>query len=65
VAQTEAALRYTETNLTFTKVTSPVEGTVVSRNVGVGQTVAASIQTPRLFTTAQDLTSMQIGTNID
>jgi len=65
VAQTEAALRYAETNLKYTKITSPVEGTVVSRNVDVGQTVAASFQTPTLFTIAQDLTKMQIDTNID
>jgi HlyD family secretion protein len=65
VAQTEAALRLAETNLMYTKITSPVEGTVVSRNVDVGQTVAASFQTPTLFTIAQDLTKMQIDTNID
>ncbi len=65
VAQTEAALRYAETNLRYTKIISPVDGTVVSRNVDVGQTVAASFQTPTLFTIAQDLTKMQIDTNID
>ena len=65
VAQTEAALRYAETNLRYTKIMSPVDGIVVSRAVDVGQTVAASFQTPTLFTIAQDLTKMQINTNID
>jgi HlyD family secretion protein len=65
VAQTEAALRFAETNLRYTKIVSPVDGIVVSRNVDVGQTVAASFQTPTLFTIAQDLTKMQIDTNID
>ena len=44
---------------------SPVDGIVVSRNVDVGQTVAASFQTPTLFSIAQDLTKMQIDTNVD
>ena len=65
VAQTEAALRFAETNLRYTKIVSPVDGVVVSRNVDVGQTVAASFQTPTLFTIAQDLTKMQIDTSID
>jgi HlyD family secretion protein len=65
VAQTEAALRFAETNLRYTKIVSPVDGIVVSRSVDVGQTVAASFQTPTLFTIAQDLTKMQIDTNID
>lgn len=65
VAQTEAALRYAETNLGYTRIISPVDGIVVSRSVDVGQTVAASFQTPTLFTIAQDLTKMQIDTNID
>lgn len=65
VAQTEAALRYAETNLRYTRIISPVDGVVVSRAVDVGQTVAASFQTPTLFTIAQDLTKMQIDTNID
>ncbi len=63
--QTQAALRFAETNLRYTKILSPVDGTVVSRAVDVGQTVAASFQTPTLFTIAQDLTKMQIDTNID
>jgi HlyD family secretion protein len=65
VAQEEAALEYAETNLKYTKILSPVNGVVVSRNVDVGQTVAASFQTPTLFTIAQDLTKMQIDTNVD
>lgn len=65
VAQSEAALRFAETNLKYTKIVSPVDGTVVSRNVDVGQTVAASFQTPTLFTIAQDLTKMQIDTSVD
>jgi HlyD family secretion protein len=65
VAQTEAALRFAETNLRYTRIISPVDGTIVSRSVDVGQTVAASFQTPTLFTIAQDLKKMQIDTNID
>jgi HlyD family secretion protein len=65
VAQAEAALNLAETNLRYTKIVSPVDGIVVSRNVDVGQTVAASFQTPTLFTIAQDLTKMQIDTSVD
>jgi HlyD family secretion protein len=65
VAQTEAALSSAETNLFYTKIVSPVDGIVVSRNVDVGQTVAASFQTPTLFSIAQDLTKMQIDTSVD
>ncbi|MBI4848675.1 MAG: efflux RND transporter periplasmic adaptor subunit [Nitrospirae bacterium] len=65
VAQTDAALKITETNLGYTKILSPVDGVVISRNVDIGQTVAASFQTPTLFTIAQDLTKMQIDTNVD
>jgi len=64
VAQSEAALSLTETNLYYTTIVSPVDGIVVSRNVDVGQTVAASFQTPTLFSIAQDLTKMQIDTNV-
>lgn len=63
--QTEATLKYHETNLEYTRIISPVNGIVISRNVDVGQTVAASFQTPTLFTIAQDLTKMQIDTNVD
>jgi HlyD family secretion protein len=64
VAQSKAALSSAETNLFYTKIVSPVDGIVVSRNVDVGQTVAASFQTPTLFSIAQDLTKMQIDTNV-
>jgi HlyD family secretion protein len=64
VIQSEAALSSAETNLFYTKIVSPVDGIVVSRNVDVGQTVAASFQTPTLFSIAQDLTKMQIDTNV-
>ncbi len=65
VEQAKGALSVAETNLGYTTIYSPVNGTVVSRNVDVGQTVAASFQTPTLFTIAQDLTKMQIDTNVD
>jgi HlyD family secretion protein len=64
-AQAEAALRLTKTNLSYTKIISPVDGIVISRNVDVGQTVASSFQTPTLFTIAQDLTKMRIDTSVD
>ncbi len=65
IAQSEAALKLAGTNLTYTSILSPVDGIIVSRNVDVGQTVAASFQTPTLFTIARDLTKMQIDTNVD
>ncbi|MGB9713193.1 MAG: efflux RND transporter periplasmic adaptor subunit [Dissulfurimicrobium sp.] len=65
IGQLEADLKYAKTNLKYTKILSPVNGVVVSRKVDVGQTVAASFQTPTLFTIAEDLTKMQIDTNID
>jgi HlyD family secretion protein len=65
VEQARGTLSVSETNLGYTTIYSPVNGTVVSRNVDVGQTVAASFQTPTLFTIAQDLTKMQIDTNVD
>jgi HlyD family secretion protein len=64
VAQHQAALRAAEVNLGYTRITSPVDGVVVSRNVTQGQTVAASFQTPTLFLIAQDLTKMQVDTNV-
>jgi HlyD family secretion protein len=64
LAQAKAALQTAATNLSYTKIFSPVDGIVISRNVDVGQTVAASFQTPTLFTIAQDLTKMQIDTNV-
>lgn len=65
VLQTRGALKQAETNLNYSTIRSPVDGIVVSRNVDVGQTVAASFQTPTLFTIAQDLTKMQIDTSVD
>jgi HlyD family secretion protein len=65
VEQARAALAYSQTNLIYTQIVSPVNGIVISRNVDVGQTVAASFQTPTLFNIAQDLTKMQIDTNVD
>ncbi|MDD5762643.1 MAG: efflux RND transporter periplasmic adaptor subunit [bacterium] len=63
--QAEGALKVAETNLEYATIRSPVEGTVISRNVDVGQTVAASFQTPTLFSIAEDLTKMQVDTNVD
>jgi len=65
VEQARAALQVEETNLRYTRILSPVDGIVISRNVDIGQTVAASFQTPTLFNIAQDLTRMQIDTNVD
>jgi HlyD family secretion protein len=63
--QAEGALQTALTNLGYATIRSPVDGIVISRNVDVGQTVAASFQTPTLFLIAQDLTKMQIDTNVD
>ena len=65
VQQAQAALKIAETNLQYTNILSPVNGTVISRSVDIGQTVAASFQTPTLFSIAQDLTKMQIDTSVD
>jgi HlyD family secretion protein len=65
VEQTRAALQLAEINLAHTTITSPIDGVVVSRDVNVGQTVAASLSAPTLFTIAQDLTQMQVIANID
>lgn len=64
IAQASATLENNLTNLKYTKIISPVDGVVVSRDVDVGQTVAASFQTPTLFMVAQDLTKMQIEVNV-
>ncbi len=64
ILQRRAALEAAQVNLGYTNIVSPVDGTVVSRNVNVGQTVAASFQTPTLFLIAQDLTKMQVDTNV-
>jgi HlyD family secretion protein len=60
VQQKEAAVKVADTNLNYTTIKAPIDGTVVARNVDVGQTVAASLQAPTLFTIAQDLTKMQV-----
>lgn len=65
VQQARAALQLAELNLSHTTITSPIDGVVVSRDVNVGQTVAASLSAPTLFTIAQDLTQMQVIANID
>src|SRR5262252_2850170 len=65
VSQKEAALRVGETNLNYTVIRSPIDGTVVARNVDVGQTVAASLQAPTIFTIAQDLTKMLLYAKTD
>jgi len=64
IAQRKAELDAAEVNLGYTNIISPVDGTVVSRNVTQGQTVAASFQTPTLFLIATDLTKMQVDTNV-
>jgi HlyD family secretion protein len=64
IAQRLASLRSAKVNLDYTNIISPVDGTVVSRNVTQGQTVAASFQTPTLFLIATDLTKMQVDTNV-
>ena len=64
ILQAEASLKTASANMRYTKIISPVDGTVVSRAVDVGQTVAASFQTPTLFMVAQDLTNMQIETSV-
>ena len=65
LAQTKGALLQARTNLRYSVIRSPVDGVIISRAVDVGQTVAASFQTPTLFTIAQDLTKMQIEVSVD
>ncbi len=65
VAQKQAALRQAQVDLSHTVIRSPVAGTVISRNVDVGQTVAASLQAPILFTIAQDLSRMEVNIAVD
>ncbi len=62
--QAQAALASAELDLSYTTIYSPVNGIVVSRNVDVGQTLAAAFQTPILFVIAQDLTQMQVNANV-
>ena len=64
IAQHQAALNAAQVNLGYTDIVSPVDGIVISRNIDVGQTVAASFQTPTLFLIAKDLTKMQVDTNV-
>jgi HlyD family secretion protein len=65
VQQKQAAVQVAQTNLDYTIIHAPIDGTVVARNVDVGQTVAASLQAPTLFTIAQDLTKMQVYAKTD
>jgi HlyD family secretion protein len=65
VSQKEAAVTVAQTNLNYTVIRSPIDGTVVARNVDVGQTVAASLQAPTVFTIAQDLTKMLVYAKTD
>jgi HlyD family secretion protein len=64
VSQAQASLEQAKVDLDRTIIRSPIQGVVISRNVDVGQTVAASLQAPTLFTIAQDLTKMQVETNV-
>ena len=65
ISQKEAAVSVAQTNLDYTVIRSPIDGTVVARNVDVGQTVAASLQAPTIFTIAQDLTKMWVYAKTD
>jgi HlyD family secretion protein len=65
IAQARAQLKQAEVNLAHATISSPIEGVVISRNVDVGQTVAASLQAPVLFVIANDLTNMQVLASID
>jgi len=65
VLQKQAAVQVAQTNRDYTTIHAPIDGTVVARNVDVGQTVAASLQAPTLFTIAQDLTKMQVYAKTD
>jgi HlyD family secretion protein len=64
VKQAEAALKQAQVDLENTVIRAPVDGVVVARQIDVGQTVAASMQAPTLFSIAQDLTRMQVDTNV-
>lgn len=64
IEQKSAALEAAQVNLDYTNIVSPVDGTVVSRNITIGQTVAASFQTPTLFLIATDLTQMEVDANV-
>ncbi len=64
IHQFQASLQTAQTNLGYTKIIAPVDGTVISRKIDLGQPVAASFQAPELFTIAQDLTKMQIEVSV-
>lgn len=64
INQYQASLKTAQTNLSYTKIIAPVDGTVISREIDLGQPVAASFQAPQLFTIAQDLTKMQIEVSV-
>lgn len=64
INQYQASLKTALTNLSYTKIIAPVDGTVISREIDLGQPVAASFQAPELFTIAQDLTKMQIEVSV-
>jgi HlyD family secretion protein len=64
LAQAKAQLEQARTNLRYTDIVSPTDGVVISRAVNVGQTVAASLQAPVIFTIAQDLAAMEVHTNV-
>ena len=64
LAQSQAQLEQARTNLRYTDIVSPTDGVVISRAVNVGQTVAASLQAPVIFTIAQDLAKMEVHTNV-
>jgi HlyD family secretion protein len=64
VEQARAALHQAKVNLAYTSIVSPTSGVVISRNVDVGQTVAASLQAPTLFVIAEDLAKMQVDTSV-
>lgn len=64
LAQARAQRQQAQVNIAYTTVTSPIDGTVISRAVDVGQTVAASLQSPTLFTIAENLTRMQVETSV-
>ena len=65
IAQRTASLRVAQTNLDYTIIRAPINGTVVNRSIDIGQTVAASLQAPTLFTIALDLTKMQVYAKTD
>jgi HlyD family secretion protein len=65
VKQAQATLEQAQLDLDHTQITAPVDGTVIARHMDVGQTVAASFTAPTIFEIAQDLTKMQVDTNVD